>query len=104
MKPMLEAIGTGDAISDGIERRIEQMNIVNSIPGGWYGNEPGFLATDPGCGNVCIAPERLHVALQWIMRRATVLSVEAGHYQDKGFDIQYRLKRYDKAFAQLRAN
>jgi len=74
----------------------------DKVGGLWYGNNPGSDTHDPGKGVVTVADDRLNDALQWIMRRAVVLSVKEGHYQDKGFCILYRLKTHDSAFAALR--
>jgi hypothetical protein len=84
---------------------MNRTNIVHTIPGGFYGNNPGYNDRDPGEGNVTVASDRIDAALRWLLRRAVVLSILAGRVYavnpnwpvDSGIRIQYRLRELTKA-------
>jgi hypothetical protein len=70
----------------------QRTNVTYEIPGGWYGNEAGFLEADPFRGNVTVDADRLWDALRWIRRRAQIVRVMQGAYRDNGITIDYRLR------------
>jgi hypothetical protein len=67
-------------------------SIVHGIPGGWYGNDAGFIKVNPGFGVVVVDGGRLDAALRWIGKRATILSVGPSRDPNPGYQIEYRLK------------
>lgn len=70
----------------------KRKSIVQTIPGGWYGNDPGSL-TDPKEGNVTVGSDYLDAALRWLLRRAKVLSITREGFEDGVSNlITYRVK------------
>lgn len=71
--------------------------ITYRIPGGWYGNEPGFLPAYPAVGNVTVDAKRIAAALAWLSRRAKVIATKGvAEYPNReavGILIDYRLKQ-----------
>ena len=67
--------------------------IVYGIPGGWYGNDPGYLADDPFVGNVTVDPARADSALAWLRKRAVILSTRLTADANPGLFVQYLLRR-----------
>lgn len=51
-----------------------RKSVVESIPGGWYGSDPGFMSHLPQRGIVVVSPYTLLDSLKWLARRARVLS------------------------------
>lgn len=63
-------------------------DIINDIPGGWYGNPPGTL-TDSAAGNIVVDARYIEQALRW-MRRRRLWITETGATSDGGVSIEYR--------------
>ena len=79
-------------------KEIRQFNakllrsIVQRIPGGWYGNDPGGLdKNDPKRGNVVVNPKAIAPALRWLMRRAEILETGTTTDPNPGILITYRI-------------
>jgi hypothetical protein len=71
----------------------KQQSITMSIPGGWFGNDPGSLV-DPREGNVIIDASRTVPAIKWLSRRAEIIETYISyHYTTPGLHINYRVKR-----------
>lgn len=73
------------------------MSIVYRTPGGWFGNDPGFLPSNPKAGNVVVDSKHIAPALAWLSRRARIISThgEAGYPNSDavGVVIQYEVRR-----------
>ena len=73
--------------------RRKRTDITCSIPGGWYGNDPGGGdGSNLEDGNVTVDPCKIDQALVWLRRRAAILETSLGPYRDRGICISYRLK------------
>jgi len=44
-------------------------NVVNDIPGGWYGNNIGSFVNDADAGNVVVDLKQAHHAVKWLQKR-----------------------------------
>ena len=67
--------------------------ITHRIPGGWYGNDPGFVLDDPDRGNVVVDPGRIAPAVRWLAKRAEILGTAiAEHCGGPGVAIDYRYR------------
>ena len=71
----------------------KKLDIVCSIPGGLYGNNPGSFNTDINFGNVIVDCQYTLQALTWLRRRANVKAISPAHNDPKGIHIAYELKR-----------
>ena len=70
------------------------QKIVQRIPGGWFGNDPGSFDKLPKAGNVVVDVRRLKDAMRWLQRRANILatSVFIGQNNNHGVQFDYELK------------
>ena len=64
--------------------------IVNKIPGGWYGNDAGFLTLSPKRGIVIVDAKEIVKALAWLKKRANI--VDTAIQGDGGLMIRYDLR------------
>jgi len=71
---------------------MKKQSIVFGIPGGWYGNDPGFLDHDPKMGNVAVAPDRIADAVTWLRKRARIVSTCISRDINPGISITYELR------------
>jgi hypothetical protein len=70
----------------------QRTNVTYEIPGGWYGNEAGFLEADPFRGNVTVELEKIADALAWLKRRADIVRVIPERGTAAGVTLDYRLR------------
>lgn len=68
-------------------------NITCSIPGGWYGNDPGTFENEPKRGNVVVDPAEIELALRWLKRRARITNTGVTSTINPGVSISYELRR-----------
>jgi len=65
-------------------------SILHRIPGGWFGNEPGFHPQCPKLGNVTVDSARIIEAVDWLRRRARI--IEASPHDTDGILLKYTVK------------
>jgi len=70
----------------------KKREITFSIPGGWYGNDPGYYAPDTKAGNVVVNPTKAVHAIRWLSRRAEILGTALSDDANPGLMIAYRLR------------
>lgn len=69
-----------------------KKEITHRIPGGWYGNDPGWFPPDYKLGNVVIDPALLVQALTWLKRRAEIIKTEISSDINPGIILHYHLR------------
>lgn len=69
------------------------MEIVNRIPGGWYGNDPGAFPAIPRAGTVVVDARFICQAVKWLGRRAIITSTTITSDQSPGLLMTYEMKR-----------
>jgi hypothetical protein len=67
-----------------------RTSIVHSIPGGWYGNDPGSTPGDPKAGTVVVDPSRSADAIYWLIRYRRVKLVAVRQMDDGGILLSYQ--------------
>ena len=68
-----------------------RFDVVEQIPGGWYGNNP-VPSAGVVDGNVVIAPEKIVSALSWLRsRHFSTVRTDLAH-DGKGILVCYRLR------------
>ena len=53
-------------------------SIVSTIPGGWYGTDPGYLPESPKIGHVAVNPAKSHLSVDYLRRKihAKITAIE----------------------------
>lgn len=71
--------------------KTKKHEITCSIPGGWYGNDPGHLDDyNPKRGNVVVDSKMIVPAITWLKRRAKIEKTQS--HNDDGVAITYELR------------
>uniref|UniRef100_A0A6M3JQ30 Uncharacterized protein n=1 Tax=viral metagenome TaxID=1070528 RepID=A0A6M3JQ30_9ZZZZ len=71
-----------------------RKSIVSTIPGGWYGSDPGFNPHNPKTGHVAVNPDQAHYALDFlrhkraIVNKITVVDEPGGHSLLITYDVR----------------
>jgi hypothetical protein len=70
-------------------KTLDRVEITYNIPGGWYGNDPGWSEINKKVGVVIINPKYLATAIPWLQKIAYINETKI---KDDGILIDYRLK------------
>ena len=71
---------------------MKKTEITKNIPGGWYGNDAGFISASPKQGNVVIDAGKAVAAIKWLSRRAVITGTWTSKDINPGLCINYVLK------------
>ena len=73
--------------------RTDKTRIVYRIPGGLYGNDPGWKQDDLNYGNVVIDVRFIQDAIKWLSRRANIHNfITNPNGETNSIGIHYTLK------------